>query len=238
MITIAICDDDSAVVGEIGRLIRESQIFSEKAAAVTAFASGAELCAALDKDKYFDLIYMDIEMDDVDGITTGQLLRDRYGYDSTLLIYVSSHTKYHGRLFDVQPFQFIQKPVDPDEFARKLKLAVSKIERGNEVFIYKKGHGFFQVKKKDIVYLESRGHHIILSVAGAENVKYRGVFKDEAEKLDNTFFIQPHAAYIININHVRAFEGAQIVMDNGGLVSVSRHRARDVKMAFMDFGEK
>ncbi len=242
MISIAICDDDSAIICQIERNIRDSGIFLENQPAnvfgIEAFSSGAQMCAALDTGKYFDLIYMDIEMDDVDGIATGQLIREKYGHDSTLLIYVSSHTKYHGRLFDVQPFQFIQKPIDPNEFTRKLKQAVKKIESGNEVFIVKKGRDYFNVKKKDIISLESKKHNMILTISGADNIEYRGVFSDEADKLNNTFFIQTHAAFIVNINHVRSFHGTYMIMDNDNIIPVSRQRAKDVKYAFMNFREK
>ncbi len=242
LISIAICDDEITVIGKIEQCIMGSRVFPENQSAGTyeieAFTSGAELCAELARGRYFDLIYMDIEMESGDGITTGQLLREKYGHDSTLLIYVSSHTKYHGRLFDVQPFQFIKKPIDADEFTRKLKQAVEKIESGNEVFTVKKGRDYFNVKKRDIISLESSKHNTILSVSGADSIEYRGAFKEEAEKLNNTFFIQPHAAYIVNINHVMSFHGTHMIMDNGSLVPVSRQRARDVKYAFMNFLER
>ncbi len=241
MIAIAVCDDDNAAINQIEQYIRQSGIFPENQPAgafgVEAFYSGAQLLAALDAGNYYDLIYMDIEMDGVDGITTGQLLRERFGHDSTLLIYVSSHTKYHGRLFDVQPFQFIQKPINQNEFGRKLKRALQKIESGNEMFAVRKGREYFNVRKRNIITLESQRHNMILSLSGGDKITYRGVFKDEAGKLDNIFFIQPHAAYIVNINHVQSYHGTHLIMSDGGLVPVSRQRVKDVKRALIALGE-
>ena len=241
MIAIAICDDDIAVIGQIEHCIAKSRAFPESQTGSTyeseAFTSGEELCVALDAGRYFDLIFMDIEMERVDGITTGQLLREKYGHDSTLLIYISSHTKYHGRLFEVQPFNFIQKPIDASDFARKLKQAVTKIERGNEVFTVKKGHELFNVRKRDIISFESKGHTMILSISRGENIEYRGVFKTEAARLTDSFFIQPHAAFVVNLNHVCSFHGTHMIMTDGSLVPVSRNKAKDVKRAFMYLGE-
>lgn len=241
MIAIAICDDDIAVIAQIKQHIIDSRIFPENHSAGTyeikSFTSGADLCANLDTGIYFDLIYMDIEMEGPNGIKTGQLLREKYGHDSTLLIYISNHTKYHGQLFDVQPFRFIKKPIDGNEFTLKLRQAVKKIESGNELFVVKKGRDYFNIKKKDIISLESSKHNVILSVFGAEAINYRGAFKKEAEKLNNTFFIQPHAAFIVNINHVLSFHGTHMIMDNGILVPVSRQRAKDIKYAFMNLEE-
>jgi DNA-binding LytR/AlgR family response regulator len=42
----------------------------------------------------------------------------------------------------------------------------------------------------------------------------------------------------VNINHVVTFQGTHMILDNGNSVSVSRQKAREVKYAFMDFGEK
>lgn len=235
MISLAICDDDNAVVSQIEQYVGDVSASMLDGVGVAVFLSGADLCGELDKGTYFDLIFMDIEMDNIDGITTGQLLRGKYGHDSTLLIYVSSHTKYHGRLFDVQPFQFIQKPIDRDDFCSKLKLALKKIESGNEIYRYKKGRDYFQVKKKDIISVESKKHNILLSLSDETPIQFRGVFKDELKQLTNIFFIQPHVAYVVNINHVKSFHGTHLIMDNGSLVPISEHRAKDVKYAFLHF---
>ena len=234
MLNIAICDDDNEIIGQIKRLICEAFPESQSAIEVTGYTTGSELCVTLDAGRYFDLIFMDIEMDSMDGIMTGHLLREKYGHDSSLLIYISSHTKYHERLFDVQPFQFIKKPIDADEFTRKLKQAVKKIESGNEVFSVKKGRDYFNVKKRDIISLESNKHNMLLSISGAESIEYRGVFKDEAKKLYSTYLVQPHSAFIVNINHVTSFHGTHMIMDNGSLIPVSRQRAKEVKYAFMN----
>ena len=235
MLNIAICDDESVIQSQIEQYIREAFPENQPAHALklAGYSSGAELCAALDAGGYFDLIFMDIEMEALDGITTGQLLREKYGHDSSLLIYISSHTKYHGRLFDVQPFQFIQKPIDHNEFTRKLKQAVRKIESGNEIFTVKQGRDYINIKKKDLICLETRKRNMIVTVSGTEAIEYRGAFKDEAKKLDSAFFIQPHAAFIVNINHVASFHGKHMIMDNGSLVPVSRQNTKVIKSAFM-----
>jgi CheY-like chemotaxis protein len=62
LLNISICDDENEIVGQLKRLIYETFPESQSAIEVTGFASGPELCAALDAGKYFDLIFMDIEM--------------------------------------------------------------------------------------------------------------------------------------------------------------------------------
>ena len=238
VISIAICDDDKTINNCIEQYIMDSHAFSLGQIKIEAFLSGQELCKRLDSGKYFDLIFMDIEMDNIDGITTGQLLREKYTHDSTLLIYVSSHTKYHGKLFDVQPYQFIQKPINKDEFFGKLKSALKKIESGNEIYCYKKDREYFQIKKQDIVFLESKGNNVILYVSGSEPIMFRGTLKEELKKLTNSFFLQPHIAYVTNMNHVVKFQSTQLIMDNGSIVPISEHRAKQAKYTFLNFRGK
>ena len=238
VISIAICDDDKRIINDIERHIRDLQEILSVKADIEGFLSGKDLCNELDKNRFFDLILMDIEMDNGDGISTGQLLRDRYKHDSTLLIYVSSHTKYHGELFDVQPYQFIKKPINIDEFNRKLTAAIRRIESGNEVFRYRKGRDYFQIKKKDIVYLESKGHNIVISLANGSVVEYRGVFKEELEQLTNAFFVLTHVAFVVNIKHVQSFHGTYLIMDGGSNIPISKHRIKQVKYAFLNYKDK
>jgi len=238
VISIAICDDDKRIINDIERHIRDLQEILSVKADIEGFLSGKDLCNELDKNRFFDLILMDIEMDNIDGITTGQLLREKYTHDSTLLIYVSSHTKYHGKLFDVQPYQFIQKPINKDEFFGKLKSALKKIESGNEIYCYKKDREYFQIKKQDIVFLESKGNNVILYVSGSEPIMFRGTLKEELKKLTNSFFLQPHIAYVTNMNHVVKFQSTQLIMDNGSIVPISEHRAKQAKYTFLNFRGK
>lgn len=118
MIHIAICDDDFKAAESIERLINNHPIQQSVKIEVSIFYSGESFAKAIQHGCPFDLIFMDIEMNGISGITAGHILRRDCDNDRVRLIYVSSHEEYHVQLFDVQPSGFIKKPIHNESFEK------------------------------------------------------------------------------------------------------------------------
>ena len=74
MIKIGICDDNAKIVSKIKRYIES---YDKEKADILTFKNGEEL---LGKDEVFDAIFLDIDMDGINGIETAQKIR-RYDKD-------------------------------------------------------------------------------------------------------------------------------------------------------------
>lgn len=92
MLRIAICDDDSKFTGEIEALVfQESQKLGIRVE-TEVFSDGKTLLKSIQDGEHYQLIFIDIEMKQVDGITAARHIRE---IDRTvLLIYVSGYDKY------------------------------------------------------------------------------------------------------------------------------------------------
>lgn len=111
MLNIAICDDNLPLTSEIeGLLISMSQRHHIKID-TSVFFDGKTLYNSMHSGNVYDLIYLDIEMNDMDGIETARHIRS--DQLPTVFIYVSAHETYYRQLFEVEPFRFILKPIDP-----------------------------------------------------------------------------------------------------------------------------
>ena len=71
---------------------------------VDVFFGGAGLWEQIQQTAAYDLIYLDIEMKDMDGITVARKIREKDPY--TILIFVSAYDSYFRQLFEVEPFRF------------------------------------------------------------------------------------------------------------------------------------
>ena len=131
MLRIAICDDDSKFTGEIETLvIQESRKFGIRVE-TEVFSDGKTLLKSIQDGEHYQLIFIDIEMKQVDGITAARHIRE---IDRTvLLIYVSGYDKYLKELFEVEPFRFLSKPLNPSQFARYFKESCKRTKE-TEVF--------------------------------------------------------------------------------------------------------
>lgn len=115
---IAICDDDKYVTSEIERYILEIAKEKEWDIDIDVFFDGAELINYIAKENNYDLIYLDIEMNEKDGVKTARELREQS--NEAVIIYVTSHESFAAEVFEVDAFRFLTKPIEFNKFRRYL----------------------------------------------------------------------------------------------------------------------
>lgn len=108
MVRIAVCDDDMRFTAELEEMVRREADDSGISVETEAYSDGGTLVADIEKGYRYDLVFLDIEMERVDGISAARQIRriDR----SALLIYVSGYEQYLKELFEVEPFGSSQSP--------------------------------------------------------------------------------------------------------------------------------
>lgn len=113
MINIAICEDENIIVSEIEKMLYKA-CDNAITIAIDVFYSGLSLEKEILHGKHYDLIYLDIQMKNGDGITTAKNIRKMD--ENFLLIYVSGYDKYMMELFRFDVFAFIKKPIKEQLF--------------------------------------------------------------------------------------------------------------------------
>ena len=103
MIRIAIVDDENMVCSGIEDIVFQLSMDNDIELETEVYLSGNELCSALKSHECFNLIFLDIEMDNGDGISAGNYLRDKLQNDTTQIVYVSGKNGYDRQLFEFPP---------------------------------------------------------------------------------------------------------------------------------------
>ena len=104
MYRIAVCDDNPEILTQVCTTLSGSPLGKELE--LTPFHSGAALAAALRSGARFALLILDIELDTVDGVAIGRLLREELRDSVTQLLYISGQQQYAMALFDTRPLNF------------------------------------------------------------------------------------------------------------------------------------
>lgn len=229
MLNIAICDDDIKFAGMTESFIEKIDKISgadrKKNISTDVYLRGDELINAYSNGKRYDLIYMDIEMKDVDGIVTAKKIRE-IDYQ-VLIIYISSHEEYMKQLFEVEPFRFLTKPVDYQNFCSVFESARQRIERSsNTYYHFKYGKNIVKLLCRDILYFESSGRKIIVHTQHS-CYEYYDKLNNVEDKLSGSRFIRIHKGYLVNIDNVEAFQYEKVALIDGTILSISeKNRAR------------
>ncbi len=126
---IAVVDDEKVIREQIGSLI-EKQMPDRY---LGSYATGEEVLAA---GKRSDIVFLDIQMDGMDGIEVARTLRAKQ--DEIVLIFVTGNREYVFEALDLYAFHYLLKPVDEGRFREVLVRAAGEVanKEGKEGALY------------------------------------------------------------------------------------------------------
>ena len=162
MLNIAICDDDDLIAHQIESVLHNIGDEENVKIDTDVFYSGNDLVREISSGKKFDLIYLDIQMENGDGITAAKNIRKKD--EDAMIIFISSYDRYVMELFRLDVFSFIREPIDRDSFAQILLEANQRICSRNHFFSFKYKSQEYKVLCKEILYFESKARQINIHV--------------------------------------------------------------------------
>lgn len=244
---IAICDDEPEIRNDIERKIR--LLYPE--IEILLYEDGQAL---LDTKAPFDIAFLDIRMEGMNGMDVARALRAA-GSDA-VIIFVTALEEYVYEAFDVGAFHYLVKPLDRGKFYEVLSKAVTarqntvaecqntaagcqntgtnyrnigveavRMEPGITV---KTGAVTERVRFSEIYYMEVFNRKIILHKKDGV-IEFYGKMKELEQRLGDDF-MRTHRAYLVNLRYVRKYNAAEITLENGQTVLIAKQKyARFVK---------
>lgn len=227
MFQIAICDDEREFNAKLEEVILNK--YDENEVDVDVFESGSSLINEIvSNDHFYDLIFLDIEMMKMNGVQTGQILRNELKNEMSQIVYVSSKEDYYKQLFEIRPNNFLLKPIDEGIVIKEIEKAMRLANKFNISFIYKKSYDKYKVFAKDILYFESNDKKIRIVTSTYEDVFYDRL-ENVLKRLDAGTFFQIHKSYVVNLLHVMIFHYEKLEMTNGDIIAISQSKRKEVR---------
>lgn len=156
MIKVAICDDEVHIAGYLEKIILDTCKMKNIPVETEVFYNGISFEKEIEQGAKYDLLYLDIQMQDEDGIAVAKKIRE--ADENILIIFVSGYDKYLMDLFCLDVFDFIKKPIDEARLIMTFLKANSKICSKNYYYIYSYKNREEKVLLRDVLYFESKGN--------------------------------------------------------------------------------
>lgn len=232
MLRIAICDDDNTFTGSLETAVRTEVRNMGLRAKTEVFSDGSALLEYMEKGNRYDLIFIDIEMEHVNGITAARHIRkiDR----SVLLIYVSGYDQYLKELFEVEPFRFLSNPLDMDRFRRYFREACMRIDDTTAFYRFTFNKEVRKVILKDVAYFESRNRIIHIFLTDGSKEQFYGKLNEVEQNLmgSRLYFIRIHQSFLVNYDYINKMNFTDVTISLAGtdkLLKISEDRQKEVR---------
>ena len=232
---IAICDDEAKDIKRLTDLIERYGEDNHLDFSITEFNSGKELIKDIKMGDRPEIIFLDINMDGMDGLTVAKSVREEM--EDVPIVLVTAYMNYALDGYKVRASRFLVK----DELDKTINEAMNdicrEIRRKSKSILLSCVEGEIRFKVSDIILIESDAHRNEIHTA---DKRYRIYEKMDVleEKLSGYGFLRAHRCYLVNIVHVQGIGGYKITMDNGDTVPVPRARYTEIKQKYLLFAGK
>lgn len=229
MIKFAICDDEPFMAKEVSEYI--SDYMKEKSDLnyhISSFYSGRSL---LESPCDFDVIFLDIKMEELNGMNTAKLLRQRK--HNGLLIFITILKDYVFDAFEVQAYDYLMKPLSHTKFKKTMSRAMVTLEqRAAKSILLQSGNCCKVIPLSQIVYCEVQGRKIYIHQEDQTVTTHCDKLEHFEQRVDKRFF-RCHRSYLVNLDHVRGSHNGQITLSQGSKIPVSRLREHTLTQALL-----
>ena len=181
----------------------------------------------------YDLIFMDIMMPGMDGMTVCEKIRERNA--SMVIVFVTDMAQFAVRGYKVDATDYIVKPVTEGGFRLAMDRAFRKAaERNVAAISVKTEDGLVKLPVTEITYAEVRGHSVIYHTIDKRSFRVYKQLKDAEKELIPHGFVRAGRFYLVNVRHVRSVR--DYTMDVGGeMLQVSMRKKKEVLEAVAEW---
>ena len=192
---------------------------------VTCFPDGEALLRVWEPEK-FQIVFMDIIMNRLNGIQTAQILRASDA--KALLVFTTSSREYSFDAFPLHAFDYIIKPCNPDKLAQVLSEAVRVLDTPEPVLMARVSKSVYKIRLRDISAVMSRDHFVEVVLEDGRCILCSMSFKEAEAGLEgDQRFLECNRGVIINMDCVASVsKGKDTFLMNDGSQYAIRCRGR------------
>lgn len=230
MLKVAICDDVPSICTQLKGIISTHKAASD--IFIETFNSGEALCEAVAAGHIYDLIILDIELDQISGVEVAKKLHADLLDECPDILFISGKQGYAMDLFKLRPIDFLLKPLNPEDVLSAINIALNQYSKKLTFCEFKSKKIFHKLPYREIRYFEST-NKIVTIHASKQNYECYGRIAEIAVNAPQPDFILIHQSYLIQWRYVRTLKHMCVEMDDGTSLPISQASRKVVKDAYM-----
>ena len=230
IIKIAICDDEIIFLEKMKTIIDTYCMKKQIPCEVNIYQSGREFIADYIEMIGYQIVFLDINMEEIDGLETARELRKMS--QKTFLIFVTAFINYTLEGYKVDAIRYLLKTGENFEQSvyESLDAVFQKMEYTPIIKKFYFQEGCRSIALDKVLYIESALHKLTFYILGEEVTSY--TMYDTLNNISKMFtndFIRIHQSYLVNLRFVRKINGNELLLYNNQSLPIARSKLKEVR---------
>lgn len=234
MLRIAICDNESVFLDILHNIISEYLEDRKLRHVIDIFLSGKEFVSEKTDMTKYDIVFLDVNMDEKNGIEVAK--RFRILCPNTFLVFVTAFINYALEGYKIEVTRYVLKDIChlKDNIYEALDVILSKMKHLSKYIEYEFNVGVRKLYPEDIIYVESSLHKLTFHVNKDGEFIYSIYMKlDDVEKaLSDKCMCRIHKSFLVNMRYAIHIERYSIKLYEEIQLPVAQKRFTKVKNCF------
>jgi len=186
---------------------------------VVASCSNALEAKAVMQQHKIDILFLDINMPVLDGISFLKTIQHK-----PQVIFTTAYKEYAINAFDLAAVDYLLKPFSLERFIVAVDKALERLnkvtsaafiseDKKDDFIFIKTDSKIYRVLYNDIVYAEASGNYTKI-VTTQQTLMPAITFSGFEQQLPSSLFIRVHRSFIINKSHITHIEGNRVFVNN------------------------
>lgn len=245
MINILICDDEKPFLNILKNRIEDYFKRNNIENMIRCFESGKDLIKCVTKIDEIDIIFLDINMEELSGIELAKEIR-KYS-SKVFIVFVTAFINYSLEGYKVDAVRYILKSNEEglnDAITECLDTIVARMDYCEPVKQFNFVEGIKNISLEKVIFVESKLHKLLFYIADDKQTVYSmyDTLNNFEKELNNSNFVRVHQSFLVNLKYIKHFEEhskhyktKSVVLYNGREISVPKKRVKTVRTAIIDY---
>lgn len=229
-IRVAVCDDERSQTEYLTAKLSEWAARNDHTCDVLAFPSAEAFLFAYGENKSFDVLLLDIEMKEMNGVELARRIREEN--DAVQIIFITGYPDFISQGYDVGALHYLLKPISEEKLFAVLDRAQKNLRKAEKRLTVSVNRQTEYIPFSKIVCLEAQMNYtVVYTNVAAYRVKT--ALSDLEKKLDDGFF-RCQRSFIVNLAEIHTVKRDSVILKNGRSVPISRGMREQIGRAIIE----
>lgn len=226
---IAVCDDSEADVTYISGLAGRWAASTGHTVRISTFTSAESFLFHYAERNDYDILLLDIEMGDMDGVTLAKKLRQ--DNDALQIVFITGYFDYISEGYEVAALHYLMKPVKEEKLFSVLDRAAEKLSKNEKVLHFEVGGEMARLPVYQIRYADVHGNYV--TIHASDDLTVKMTLGELEKELDDRFY-RVGRSVIVNLTQISRVTKTEIRLSDGVSIPLPRGAYEGVNRAIIN----